>query len=313
MNDIFFVNENTGFIATGIGGITSSGNLYKTTNAGNNFSLVNTPVNNRFYAVRFLNSNIGFLADIDGNIFRTTDIGITWTASNTPQSLQSILDFQFINNNVGFAVGLNGYLLKTTDGGYNWNIHSRLNTSGLYRIRFINSLTGYITSGGGASGGMGEIFYSTNGGDNWNKTYLDLDVWNNILYSVDFANDSLGYVVGDNGILLKTTIGGIVNIKNITNSIPQNLLLHQNYPNPFNPTTKIKFDIAPLSRGVGSVLTTLKIYDILGKEITTLINEKLNPGFYEVEFDGSNFASGVYFYQLKYGDFLQMRKMILLK
>jgi hypothetical protein len=61
------------------------------------------------------------------------------------------------------------------------------------------------------------------------------------------------------------------------------------------------------------VLTTLKVYDILGREIQTLVNEKLNPGTYEVTFDGSNLASGIYFYQLKSGNFIETKKMLLIK
>ena len=90
----------------------------------------------------------------------------------------------------------------------------------------------------------------------------------------------------------------------------------QNFPNPFNPVTKIKFDIAPLLRGVGearSVFTTLKIYNITGREIQTLVNENLNSGTYEVTFDGSNFSSGVYFYKLQSGDFIDTKKMLLIK
>jgi photosystem II stability/assembly factor-like uncharacterized protein len=110
--------------------------------------------------------------------------------------------------------------------------------------------------------------------------------------------------------------GYIISINKIGNEIPSSFSLSQNYPNPFNPTTKIRFTIAPLLRGVGEargVLTTLKVFDILGREIQTLVNEKLNPGTYEVTFDGSNFASGIYFYRLTTDDFIDTKKLILLK
>ena len=104
-----------------------------------------------------------------------------------------------------------------------------------------------------------------------------------------------------------------------TGNVPTVYALSQNYPNPFNPTTKIKFDISgtplPPFRNGGSV--TLKVYDLLGREIETLVNEKLNPGTYEVDFDGSNLPSGVYFYKLSAtggsGDFTAVKKMVLLK
>jgi photosystem II stability/assembly factor-like uncharacterized protein len=110
--------------------------------------------------------------------------------------------------------------------------------------------------------------------------------------------------------------GFIIGIEPISTSVPLRFNLYQNYPNPFNPTSKIKFQIGPPltpllgKQGTGVVL---KIYDILGQGITTLVNEKLNPGTYEVEFDGSNYPSGVYFYKLSVGSFNQSKKMVLLK
>jgi len=100
-------------------------------------------------------------------------------------------------------------------------------------------------------------------------------------------------------------------IRNISSEIPDNFNLSQNFPNPFNPVTKIKFDL-PLRRGVEG-MTTLKIYDILGKEIQTLINEQLQPGSYEVTFDGGSLSSGVYFYKLEAGSFSKVLKMTLIK
>ena len=90
--------------------------------------------------------------------------------------------------------------------------------------------------------------------------------------------------------------------------------LYQNYPNPFNPITNIKFRIANLPDGkAGFGLVTLKVYDVLGNEVATLINEEKQPGEYEVEFDASVLASGIYFYTIKAGDFSSTKKLILLK
>jgi flagellar hook assembly protein FlgD len=87
----------------------------------------------------------------------------------------------------------------------------------------------------------------------------------------------------------------------------------QNYPNPFNPSTLIKFNVPVDSRIRGNDKVLLKIYDILGKEIETLVNEKLQPGSYSVEWNASQYPSGVYFYSLVAGEFRESRKMILLK
>jgi hypothetical protein len=104
-------------------------------------------------------------------------------------------------------------------------------------------------------------------------------------------------------------------VKKISTEEPTSFSLHQNYPNPFNPSTKIKFAI-PLLRGGAAgrgVFTKLIVYDILGKQIASLVNQQLQPGTYEVEWDGSNYPSGVYFYTLIYSDFIKSKKMILLK
>jgi hypothetical protein len=108
------------------------------------------------------------------------------------------------------------------------------------------------------------------------------------------------------------------------NNIPVQFKLYQNYPNPFNPVTRIKFEVPPLNpplvkggngsethRGEGMI--ALKVYDLLGKEIETLVNEKLQPGSYEVKFDASSYPSGVYFYRLIGDGYAETRKMILLK
>lgn len=98
-----------------------------------------------------------------------------------------------------------------------------------------------------------------------------------------------------------------VGIQNISTSVPDKFELQQNYPNPFNPITNIKFKIK------NSGLVLLKVYDAIGKEISTLVNENLNAGEYEARFDGSLLNSGVYFYKISSGEFEQVRKMILVK
>ncbi len=97
--------------------------------------------------------------------------------------------------------------------------------------------------------------------------------------------------------------------------LTREFMLYQNYPNPFNPVTKIKYTIPHVKTGYTPSLqnVTLKIYDILGKEITTLINEEQQPGYYTINFDASQFTSGIYFYELRAGDFISTRKMCLIK
>ncbi len=90
---------------------------------------------------------------------------------------------------------------------------------------------------------------------------------------------------------------------------PEKFSLYQNYPNPFNPVTKIKFDIS----GSSAAQTLLSVYDMLGREVEVLVNKELSPGTYEVDFDGSKYASGIYYYSLKTYEFSDVKKMVLIK
>jgi len=103
-------------------------------------------------------------------------------------------------------------------------------------------------------------------------------------------------------------------------SAPKEFKLEQNFPNPFNPTTRIQYQIplgfaaSPFSKGgTKGGFVTLKVYDILGSEVRTLVNEEQKPGYYEVQFNASNFASGMYVYRLTAGNFISTKKMMLVK
>ncbi len=120
------------------------------------------------------------------------------------------------------------------------------------------------------------------------------------------------YVKNDSTTTLNIQLRPIPNSVINQNQIPGQFELYQNYPNPFNPVTKIKFDI-PEAVKRKTLDVRLIIYDLLGKEITTLVNEPLQPGTYEVTFNGSNLPSGVYFYKLGTGNFKETKKPILLK
>ena len=88
--------------------------------------------------------------------------------------------------------------------------------------------------------------------------------------------------------------------------------MSQNYPNPFNPETKIKFTI-PQFRNLNSNVVTLKVFDMLGREVSVLVNDRLSPGIYEVTFDGSKLASGLYFYRLQIDGYSDTKRMALIK
>jgi len=169
------------------------------------------------------------------------------------------------------------------------------------------------------------IHHTTNGGQNWIWQYCSTNV---DLFSVYFIDASLGWVVGNNGTILSTKNGGVSFVEEEQiDEIPTEFFLMQNYPNPFNPSTKISWQ-SP----IGS-WQTLKIYDVLGNEVATLVDEYKPAGSYEVDFNVTQvsrpkISSGIYFYQLtatpnggQTGDpstgsgqgFIQTKKMILIK
>jgi hypothetical protein len=105
----------------------------------------------------------------------------------------------------------------------------------------------------------------------------------------------------------------VIGINPISTEIPKQFSLSQNYPNPFNPSTHIRFEV-PITKGdLGGFPIKLIIYNSLGQEITTLVNEQLKPGVYEVEWNAANYPSGIYFYKLSAGDFNETKKMVLIK
>jgi hypothetical protein len=120
-------------------------------------------------------------------------------------------------------------------------------------------------------------------------------------------------MAGGNGTILKTTnCGGLVSTWKNEIIIPANFNLYQNYPNPFNPVTKIKFSI-PASVKSERSNVKLIIYDILGREISSLVNDNLKPGEYEASWNAGDYSSGIYFYKLYAGNYSETKRMILLK
>ena len=134
------------------------------------------------------------------------------------------------------------------------------------------------------------------------------DYWNLTKSAFDNVPDSSMYVdchVSMEDVIAEIKI--ITGISKTNNELPTSFSLSQNYPNPFNPSTRIRYEL-PVSSKV-----KIMIYDILGREITTLINETRPAGRYEIKWNASRFSSGVYFYRIQAGNFVQTKKLMLLK
>ena len=107
--------------------------------------------------------------------------------------------------------------------------------------------------------------------------------------------------------IFRREIDPVLDIPAKSDYVPDRMIIHQNYPNPFNPTTTFEFDLPKTSE------VSLRIYNILGEEVKTLVSDRLAAGTYSHEWDASNLASGVYLYRLQAGDYVETRKMVLMK
>jgi len=168
-------------------------------------------------------------------------------------------------------------------------------------IHFVN------TENGWALGEDGLSIRTTNGGTNWFEEPSGIKSNINEIY---FINKYNGWAVGNNGAILQWGNGVVNSVENKQiNSIklPGEFKLLQNYPNPFNPTTIISYSIPKQSN------VKLIIYDALGREVANLVNEEKAAGNYTAEFNAANLSSGIYFYQIRAGEFIQTKKMLLLR
>ncbi len=302
LKDIQFIDNNTGYVAGKY--------LKKTTNGGLNWFVIDD------YFSAFQNSNLHFINGMTGwankiyfepptnlyisKLIKTTNGGQNWITQISDSSYfnNTIRDIKFLNENTGYLSFVHFGIKKTTNGGQNWE--SKYDPIHCYKIFFLNDSVGWVGSESG-------ILKTTNSGKNWAIVSVAQNCSFDAAY---FVNEITGWAMGTSSNyfpkLFKTTNGG-VGIININSEIPSSYSLLQNYPNPFNPTTNIKFQIAKS----GNV--KLIVFDILGKEVATLINESLQPGTYETTFDASNIASGIYFYKLITDGFSETKRMIAIK
>jgi len=247
--------------------------------------------------IEFSRDDLGWMIANSNGLLKSTDRGKTWKVV-----IDSILMFKDIAVSGDTAwFSYNNRVLRTTDAGDSWETRKVFDFQNTlywgFEIDFVSSEIGY------AGTYDGRIFKTTDGGIIWTEE----DFPSNMpIFDIDFVNSEKGWTFGESGTILKRDPNYDF-IKTGNSSLPDEFYLYQNYPNPFNPITTLQYTVNTKQ------FVTLKIYDILGREITTLINEEKPAGNYEVEFDASNLSSGIYFYRLKAGNLVKTKKMVLLR
>ncbi|MBZ0199421.1 MAG: T9SS type A sorting domain-containing protein [Ignavibacteriaceae bacterium] len=197
-------------------------------------------------------------------------------------------------------------MYKTSNGGGSiFAINNGINYLLTISINIINDKELIVV-------GSNDSYYSVDNGEHWYSIHTPYMPYG--FSSIEKVGEGYFIIASRNGIYRNSTPVSVANENFI---FPNNFSLHQNYPNPFNPTTTIKYTIPDFVKmgHAPSLHVNLIVYDMLGNEITTLVNEAKVPGEYEVVFDAGKYklSSGVYFYRLTYGTFIETKKMCVLK
>jgi photosystem II stability/assembly factor-like uncharacterized protein len=293
---LWFTSSMTGYVAG------SNGVIKKTTNKGDNWISQTTPTITALDGIWFVNENTGYVGG--ANVFlKTTDAGATWVNKTglfiSPFETAQSVYFSDANTGYYCTNTTNCRIVKTTNGGDTWSlINDIANVGAGWDMSFVNATTGYVCTG------AGNILKTTNAGLNWGVQNTPLT---ENLYQIHFPSVNTGFVACWSGKIMKTTNGGLTFTGRINAEVPKDFSLGQNFPNPFNPQTTIRFSVPKRD------FITLKIYDIKGQEVKSLISAGYEPGNYEIKLTGENLSSGVYYYRLQTKDYSQTRKMILLK
>jgi photosystem II stability/assembly factor-like uncharacterized protein len=238
-------------------------------------------------------------------VFNTTDSGTTWNRQDSIKSSPfSLRDIFFISPDSGWAVGgISGTMViaRTTNGGSSWSVTEKGGSS-LREVKFLNNRIGWFV---GQNNGEPFIGHTTNGGETWEtQQHTPSDFFG--FESFSMVNERVGWAVGGTNRIYKTTNGGVTWVVG-AGAAPMKFSLDQNYPNPFNPVTVISYQLAVNS------FVTVRVYDILGREVSILVNEEKPAGSYTIRWDATDFASGVFFYRLQAGTFSDTKKLLLLK
>jgi photosystem II stability/assembly factor-like uncharacterized protein len=312
LNAISFPSRNTGYAV--------GKNILKTTDGGLTWHVQSNLTN--FEHVQFIDENTGWISAYgDTALLKTTNGGNTWKSQLIDPNFNAY-SFNFINAEMGWAAGVgynpityywDRYIFKTTNGGDSWIQCSNTPRSIYHAVQFIDESTGWAMGDVDDNGGFGVIIKTTDGGNTWRSQECPSP---SMLSNLFILNANTGWAAGT-GIFKTTDGGGIASVKggNNNGNLPKQITLYQNYPNPFNPSTIISWKLNLNSHVI------LKVYDILGREISTLVNKNMDAGSYNISWNASKMASGVYFYRLwvnsinnnQAGNFIETKKMMLIR
>jgi len=292
---LYFIDENTGWL-------TGNVVVMKTTNGGNSF-IDSMRLEGLGQDVYFKNAMTGIICGESGGVLKTINGGQSWHSIKIIKkgTQYSFRRLAVINDSIVWIGSIPIY--KSTDFGNTWDSIGYIPSTNfnvrMYGLCFSSINIGY------AAGNMGEMYKTTDGGYSWKRENSGAST--SIIYSIDAYTDSIVWASRGNGTIIHTVTGGQTGISNSSILLPKNFILYQNFPNPFNPVTNLEFKISKFG------FVSLMIYDMLGKDVLTIVNENLKAGTYNYEFNASNFPSGIYFYTLMANGFIETKQMVLIK
>ncbi len=344
VQDLFFLNEKEGW-ACG-----SYGLVAKTEDGGEHWKglTIGRSARESHYAVHFFDEKNGILCGKNSSgkdiIQKTEDGGTTWKTVQEDVSHKALYDLDFFDSRHGVAVGGDTTIFVTTDGGSTWKRAKQDYASKVdfYSVAFASPDNGWVV-GKAPKGGKAAVLHSTDGGMTWSAVDLKTSLY---LYKVWFQTPEHGWIVGKGGAVFETTDGGkqwnpvdvgssndlkdvaqalkaqpwiagsratlltnpkLTRVEEKPLSVPGQFAVVQNYPNPFNPKTTIQFFVPRTGRA------ELAVFNARGQRLGTLVNRSLTAGWYETRWSGQNFASGIYFCQLRTAGHVVRTKLVLLK
>ncbi|MHC1738611.1 MAG: choice-of-anchor A family protein [Ignavibacteriaceae bacterium] len=276
--------------------------IWKSTDNGSNWMQINAGLTAlAVHALAVDSQNKIYAGTYGAGVFKSVDAGSNWVRTQSPYDY--IWTIKVISDDNIFAGTYGSGVYRTTNGGDFWlQMNNGLTNSFIYSITADNEDNIFVNSWNSG------VFASSDFGLTWES--LGMSGYGvSSIYSNSGQTEASGatLVAGTSDGAIYINTAPLVSVKETGSDLPTTYSVSQNYPNPFNPSTRIDFTIPVKS------MVNLKIYNILGQEVRTLINGELEQGKYNISFDAKGLASGVYIYQLNSNDFSVSKKMILQK